>query len=322
MSLPHPALTPALQAAIDWLVRLDSGNTQPSDLASFEAWLAASNLNRQAWEALNNTLAPAFTPLANAGTAHAASRALRASGVSVERRRLLRNGSALLVLLGLGSTLALQRRMPLQGLLSDVYSATAERKTLSLPDGSVLTLNARSAVNIRFNTSLRRLHLLQGELCVQVAAEAGRPLEVITGQGSIRALGTRFSVRQLADESLVGVQQHSVQVTNSSGRQAVVVSGQALRFGADRLLPLSGDQSHVDAWMQGRLDVENESLGAVIDALRPYRQGLLRVSKAAAQLRVFGAFSLDDSDFALQSLAEALPITVTHYGPLTLVDIS
>lgn len=322
MSPPHPALTPALEAAIDWLVRLDSGNAQAVDLAQFESWLAASKLNRQAWESLNNTLAPAFAPLANAGAAQAASRALRASGVSHERRRLLRNGSALLVLLGLSSTLAVQRRMPLQGLLSDAYSGTAERRTLSLPDGSLLTLNARTAVDIHFSASLRSLHLLQGELCVQVAADNRRPLEVLTAQGSVRALGTRFSVRQMAEDSLVGVQQHSVQVTNRSGQQALVSSGQALRFARDRLLLLSGDQSHVDAWMQGRLDVQNESLGAVVDALRPYRQGLLRISRAAAQLRVFGVFSLDDSDRALQSLAQVLPITVNQYGPLTLIDVS
>jgi transmembrane sensor len=113
-----------------------------------------------------------------------------------------------------------------------------------------------------------------------------------------------------------------VQVTNRSGQQALVSSGQALRFARDRLLLLSGDQSHVDAWMQGRLDVQNESLGAVVDALRPYRQGLLRISRAAAQLRVFGVFSLDDSDRALQSLAQVLPIKVNQYGPLTLIDVS
>ena len=322
MSPPHPALTPALEAAIDWLVRLDSGNAQAVDLAQFENWLAASKPNRQAWESLNNALAPAFAPLGNASAAQAASRALRASGVSHERRRLLRNGSALLVLLGLSSTLAVQRRMPLQGLLSDAYSGTAERRTLSLPDGSLLTLNARTAVDIHFSASLRSLHLLQGELCVQVAADNRRPLEVLTAQGSVRALGTRFSVRQMAEDSLVGVQQHSVQVTNRSGQQALVSSGQALRFASDRLLLLSGDQSHVDAWMQGRLDVQNESLGAVVDALRPYRQGLLRISRAAAQLRVFGVFSLDDSDRALQSLAQVLPITVNQYGPLTLIDVS
>jgi transmembrane sensor len=212
--------------------------------------------------------------------------------------------------------------MPLQGLLSDAYSGTAERRTLSLPDGSLLTLNARTAVDIHFSASLRSLHLLQGELCVQVAADNRRPLEVLTAQGSVRALGTRFSVRQMAEDSLVGVQQHCVQVTNRSGQQALVSSGQALRFASDRLLLLSGDQSHVDAWMRGRLDVENESLGTVVDALRPYRQGLLRISRAAAQLRVFGVFSLDDSDRALQSLAQVLPITVNQYGPLTLIDVS
>ncbi|MNF09808.1 fec operon regulator FecR [compost metagenome] len=63
------------------------------------------------------------------------------------------------------------------------------------------------------------------------------------------------------------------------------------------------------------------ALGEVIDALRPYRDGVLRISEAAAKLRVFGVFPLDDSERSLQSLAQVLPITLSRYGPITLIDI-
>ncbi|MCS5514721.1 hypothetical protein NWF32_01095 [Pseudomonas qingdaonensis] len=85
--------------------------------------------------------------------------------------------------------------------------------------------------------------------------------------------------------------------------------------------PLGNEQGRLDAWMEGRLEVDDASLGSVIDALRPYRYGVLRVSPAAAQLRVFGVFPLDDSDRALQSLAQVLPISVEAFGPITLIDL-
>jgi len=319
-------LTPALKEAIDWMVALDSGSTDARDRAAFEHWLTADLSHQQAWEALNNVLASPFNQLAQAdkrapGSAQAATRILRSSSLSVERRQLLRNGSALLLLLGLSGALTVHRRMPLEGLLSDAYSGTGERKRLTLPDGSVLTLNARTTVDVDFSPQLRRLRLNQGELSIEVAADPARPLEVWTAQGRVRALGTRFSVRQMDQQSLVGVQQHSVQVHTLQGQQAVVTDGHAVRFAADGVFALPGDQARVDAWVEGLLDVEDESLGAVIDALRPYRYGLLRVSKAAAQLRVFGVFSLDNSDRALQSLAQVLPISISRFGPVTLIDL-
>jgi transmembrane sensor len=144
---------------------------------------------------------------------------------------------------------------------------------------------------------------------------------VVTAQGRVRALGTRFSVATLDQRSAVSVQQHSVQVRNRAGQSIVVDSGQTLRFADDALSPLGNEQGRLDAWMEGRLEVDDASLGSVIDALRPYRYGVLRVSPAAAQLRVFGVFPLDDSDRALQSLAQVLPISVEAFGPITLIDL-
>lgn len=322
----HNGLPSTVKEAIDWMVFLDSGNAQPSDKSAFERWLGADPGHRQAWESLNHALSSPFNQVAQAereapGSAGAATRVLRSSGISLERRRLLRNGSALMLLLGLSSTLVLQRRMPLDSLFSDVSTGTGERKHITLSDGSQLTLNARTTVDIDFSTDLRRVRLKHGELSIQVAADPSRPLEVWTDQGSVRALGTRFSVRQTDQFSLVGVQQHSVQVRTLSGQHAVITDGHALRFSDTALFPLPDDSSRLDAWVNGLLEVEDESLGAVIEALRPYRYGLIRVSTAAARLRVFGVFPLDHSDRALQSLAQVLPISVSRFGPVTLIDV-
>ncbi len=64
----------------------------------------------------------------------------------------------------------------------------------------------------------------------------------------------------------------------------------------------------------------DEPLEAVIDALRPYRSGLIRVAPSVRELRVQGVYPLDDPYRALTALAETLPIRVQHYGPwLTLI---
>ncbi|MEG0635825.1 MAG: FecR domain-containing protein [Pseudomonas sp.] len=321
----HSALSPAVQEAIDWLVRLDSGEAGATERQAFDRWLASNTEHRQAWESLNRAMSPAFEPLLSAvqspSTARAATQVLRAGAISPERRRLLRGGSALLLLAGLSGLLTLQRRMPLEGLFTDSFSGTGERKRMALADGSVLTLNARTTVDVDYSVDLRRVHLHQGELCLEVKYDAQRPFEVRTAQGLISCLGGRFIVAQQAHRTLVSVEQQSVQVLTLHGASVRLDSGHALRFDSETLYPLDGQHRRLNAWLEGLLDVNNVALGEVIDALRPYRDGVLRISEAAAKLRVFGVFPLDDSERSLQSLAQVLPITLSRYGPITLIDI-
>lgn len=319
-------LTPAIKAAIDWVVRLDSGTVQPADRESFNAWLAGSAEHRQAWEALNRAMSRPLNQLIEAqrhipAGAQVSTSVLRRSGISLERRRLLRGGTALMLLAGLSGALMLQRRMPLEGLFADIYSGTGERKQVVLDDGSVLILNARSTVDVHFDAKRRLLRLHQGEVCAQVASDPRRPFQIVTAHGRVDTFAARCIVAQLPEQSLVSVEQQHVQVHNQSGQSAQVDSGQAMRFSAQGLFPVSGQQRRLNAWLEGVLDVDDESLGAVVDALRPYRYDLLRIEPEAARLRVFGVFPLDDSDRTLQSLAQVLPITVRQFGLVTVIDL-
>lgn len=327
MNSQHPSLTPAIRSAIDWMVFLDSGRASHSDKDAFSAWLAADGEHRRAWESVCGALQTPFSQLADAqrqlpGSGPITARVLRSSGISHERRKLLRGGAALMLLAGLPGALMLQRRMPLEGLFTDFYSGTGERKQVQLADGSVLTLNARSTVNVAFSATRRQVSLLQGELSIQAVEDPLRPFEVVTAEGRVTTFAARFIVRQVAGQTLVSVQQHTVQVSDRHGNSGLASSGQSLLLRADQVFAAGASRAREDAWLNGLLDVDDESLGAVVDALRPYRYGLLRVSPAAASLRVFGVFPLDDSDRTLQSLAQVLPISVERYGPLTLIDLA
>ncbi|MCY1356455.1 Protein FecR [compost metagenome] len=312
-------LDPISEAAIDWMVRLGSGAISSGERQALAAWLAADPRHRAAWEQLQGVIETPLAALRRPGQTQAAVQTLRQEP-ALSRRKLLGGGAAVLVL-GLAGGLALQRSVPLGGLLADLHTGTGERRQLRLPDGSQLTLNARSVVDVEFGTTQRLLRLRQGELLVQVAADPARPFVVATAEGRVRALGTRFLVRQNAGDSLVAVQEHSVEVSNQAGQRTVLDSGRALRLAADGLYPLD-DGGGLGVWTDGLLEVRDAPLGTVLDALRPYRRGLLRVSPEAARLRVFGVFSLDDSERTLQALAETLPIRVRRYGPwLTLVEV-
>lgn len=319
-----PQVDSATRAAVDWLLRLESAQPGDARYQAFEAWLAASPAHLHAWQRVNAVLSQPLADLHSVearspGQRQAASRSLIAAPAP-GRRKVLGGGLAML-LLGLGGAGVANRLTPLDGLFADLHSATGERKQVTLADGSRLFLNARSSVDIAFDHQQRRLRVHEGEVLVEVARDTSRPFVIATAQGEVRALGTQFLVRQNHGSSLVAVQQHSVQVSTLQGASARIEQGQAARFDALGVYPQPLSLHSRADWRDGRLVVHDEPLGEVIEVLRSYRSGLLRISTQAAQVRVFGVFSLDDSDATLRALAETLPIRLEQVGGwLTRID--
>ena len=64
------------------------------------------------------------------------------------------------------------------------------------------------------------------------------------------------------------------------------------------------------------------TLGDIVDALRPYRAGLIHVSSRASRLPASGAFPLDDTERTLAAIVQALPVTVQRYTDrLIVIDV-
>ncbi len=294
--------------AIAWAVQMRSGAVTAAECAAFEAWRQRDPRHAAAAEKLERALGPLQTLPEGLAPRQAMRRSLLAQPA---RRSALRNSLGV-AFVGIGGGLLWANdRRPLSALGADFVTGTAQRRVVVLADGSRLWLNARSVVNQDFDGSMRRLQLRAGELIVDVAKDsAARAFIVQTAQGSVRALGTRFLVRQQEGSSLVAVLHSAVRIAPADGDALTLTQGQSARFtarGASRetLSPLTAS-----AWEDGFVEVHDRPLQDVVDALRPYRSGLLRVSPQAARLRVTGSFSLDDSERTLAALAAVLPITV------------
>ena len=225
-------------------------------------------------------------------------------------------GSAALV----GGRLRRLRRqclLPLNNVAADAATATGERRRYVLSDGSQLLLDARSRVNLDFTPAYRQVRLLDGAVTVSVAPDARRPFLVQTAEGTVRALGTRYMVRQQAQRTVVVVHEHEVEVETMSGAHGTVRAGTGARFDALRMDTPRAELMAEAAWEAGWIDVRGRPLAEVIAALRPYRSGSLRISMAAGGLPVSGHFPLDDTDAALRSLQESMPIHIRRYTPGT-----
>lgn len=326
-----------MAAAVDWQVRLTSGSATAGDREDFARWLSADARHAAAWQRVQGVLAEPVRQIhgidqRNPGQLPAVHRSLATAAPPVSRqRRSIVGGSTLLLAASVGAGYLAHRSQPLGELLADLQTGTAETRHAVLPDGSEMDLNARSAADVRFDPAQRLVRLRAGELLVQVARDPGadpssglpaRPFVVQTLHGTAQALGTRYMVRQEMDRSLVVVLEHSVAVQTGDGVRRVIREGQAAWMDGHRIEMGDERMAHRAGWAEGVLDVRDEPLGDVIAALRPWRKGLLRISPAAARLRVFGVFRLNDIDQALQALVDTQPITVTTYGPmLAVIDL-
>ena len=59
-------------------------------------------------------------------------------------------------------------------------TAIGEQISSPLPDGSLITLNTQSVLQVDYSEGFRDIHLLQGEAFFEVADDASRPFRVIT----------------------------------------------------------------------------------------------------------------------------------------------
>lgn len=313
-------LDPVIEQAIDWLVRLDSGHSDDSERRAFARWLDATPAHATAWASLQQRLdqriAPALTQLQAGGHAPSGVRALSAPADHRARRRALLGSATVALLTAAGGGLWAERRAPLMAWSSDLRTGTGERRRFVLADGSDLLLNARSAADLDFGAGQRLVRLRAGALIVNVATDRQRPFVVQSAQGAVRALGTRFMVQQEEGRTLVSVLEHSVRLRPLDGGATVELGqGASAWLQADRVEPVAA-AVRVDpsAWSAGVLEVHDQPLADVLDALSPYTPAILRASPEAARVRVYGVYPLDRPMEALQALVDTLPLRVRHWG--------
>lgn len=221
--------------------------------------------------------------------------------------RLRRWGAAACLALLLGGLGLNQSERLLLPLLADHRTASGEVRSLTLADGSEVTLDSASAIRLDYSAGQRRIELLAGAAIFQVAPQADRPFVVEASGGSTQALGTRFVVqREAGAGALVGVLEHAVQVT-AADQQRRLQEGDSLRYDAAGLHDVALDLQRATSWQRGLLVFDRQPLGQVIEQLNRYRPGYILVGNdAIAQREVSGVFRLDALDDALATLTREM----------------
>lgn len=306
-----------LQQAAEWFAILGASSVSAAERQRWQAWCAADARHRAAWQQVE-AISGAFARVPATDRPGARTLLDTASERQLARRRATR---MLLVLCGAGSLgWMAASRMPWAEWRAGYQTATGERREIELADGGRVWLNTASAMDIEYSARWRRLRLHRGEIFIQTArdnAQPPRPFIVDTEHGRMRALGTRFSVRQQAQGTLVAVFEGAVELRPQAGQAAslVVQAGEQRLLAANGAMPvMPADNAH-QAWRSGLLLADNMRLEDFIAELARHRPGHLGCAPDIANLRLVGAYQLADTDRVLDTLEATLPVRIRRILP-------
>ena len=310
--------------ARDWLLRLSLERPTPNDHTEFAAWCAADPRHLAAYRRCEAIWQDASTlvelkhlaPLVNER------RQRRWSGVLGAPWRMW--------LLG-GSVAAAALLVGLRLLVAPTYYATgtAEVRDIRLPDGSVISLSAKSAIDIALRPEQRRVVLLRGEAFFAVSKNRARPFFVVVGDKEIRVVGTQFDVRRDDSSVRVSVLEGTVEVMQAPA--ALDVADAAVSRDKTRLVggqfvnaalagniqtPESLVNSEPAAWRHGRLVYVDAPLQEVVaDANRYSREHIVIADAKIAGLRVSVTYPVGRIDDMLTALSRSLPLQIDRDNP-------
>lgn len=340
----NPARKQALQDAAEWLLRLGEHDLQDAEIDAWNAWMEASPLHVQAfedvhllWDAAADVRSEQVMEARKERVASNAASSppgvtdasFRPRSTTIPSRRPMRRSrtrrwfavaasvAVLAVMVGLWK----QEASLAAAELHLVAEIGAPRKT-TLPDGSRLDLDAGSEVVVQFSSQRRQVELVRGQAYFSVARDPGKPFEVRAGGAMAQALGTHFSVARRNEGVRVVVTEGRVQVSDLRANRGGIAN-HVVQLVADQSAtlaengPLEGpvdlDAASTLAWLQGKVTYRSETLGNVVADLNRYSQlPIVLEDRQLEQLRVTGRWSTTDLDAWLDSVAQALSLSVVR----------
>ena len=307
------------RAARDWVALMQSGEATAGDRARLQAWLAADRAHAAAFDSVSGVwreVAAMDELKAMIPPDVAAPGAVRRWFAPFARPAV---PATLAACLAVVAVLVVWRPFDTAVTVPDGRYATqtGEVRDVTLADGSTVTLDARSRIEVAFDDITRRVTLVEGTAFFAVKADPARPFHVAAGPALIRVVGTRFDVRRGVGQVRVSVVEGVVEVSQAD-RPALhtLTAGQEMvaHRGGPPTAVRAVKPSEQAAWRQGRLVFNDVRLREVVaDANRYYRGEIVLADQALGDLGVTAAFNADQIDQLIDSVAVVLDLEALRY---------
>jgi transmembrane sensor len=310
---PDPAI--GEQAALAWETFHGTGEASATEHREFGAWMVRSPQNIEAYLRVSRTMrtlrsegirwpdTPAETLIreARAHTEQIVTTLREELPVQAPKQRVARAplAFALAAALLVAVSVAFFAWMTPQ----KFETRFGEQRFVRLDDGSGVTLNTASRIEVKLSKGHRIIRLVHGEALFDVAHDPSRPFDVYTGNTILRAVGTRFDVDVRPKRTTVTVVEGVVSLTHGAS-EALPLGNTPLLRAADRVvidssgpgMPQHGVRlNEATAWTRQQLVFNRRPLEEVADEFNRYnRERIVIDSPELRAQEVTGVFKAND----------------------------
>jgi transmembrane sensor len=341
------------KAAAAWLLKRESPQWSATDEAALEQWLQASTSHRVSFIRLRSVWqeagrlkvvsgafpaghvpprgaigrAPFFAMKRRSAPADDAARHSSGAGASdcgerAPPRRIRYYALAGSIVIAVAAfTLVALNMWPMSQ--TSYSTAVGGLATVPIDDGSKITLNTASEIQLELSDRERRVKLVRGEAFFDVAKDPARPFVVYANDKLVIAVGTQFAVRMKPEGLQVIVAEGRVRVDKTTviGRAeplAELVAGNVAM--ADRNMvrvqvqPIAEVEQAL-SWRAGYVVLSKTSLDAAVAEFNRYnRRQLVIEDPALAEIQVGGNFKADNIDGFVRLLEEGFHIRAEEHN--------
>jgi transmembrane sensor len=296
--------------AAAWVARIHGDEHSLERDARLRAWLGESDDHRRAFDRLTRAWE-------QAGKIRLRARHDALAGEPRRRSRYVPWAAAA------AATLVLAVSAAVHYLRVDaVVTEVGQQRDRLLPDGTRVTLNTNTRIEVNYDEHARRVRLIRGEAWFEVAKRTTWPFLVSVDGEVIRALGTSFIVRHDgAQDFSVTLVEGRVSVTpvdqNAEPRDAQVLApGQRLVFSRHATAAVDQpDLTRVTAWRHGRVEFDATSLAEAAGEMNRYSKTRIILADAdLARLRIGGVFRAGDSEEFVRIVTSAFGLRADRQG--------
>lgn len=293
----------SIKEAAQWFAQLTSEDCQEKDLHAWRLWLEADERNRYAWGRVETVLHKVSAAQDLRLIPQISNTLNRQNAKANSKRRVLLSSLGIVMTGGLCWRLLPHDtyrnvRLELADRMPDIATTVARRSKLTLPDNSVLHVNAASRVTELYSADQRLIVLGLGELHLitqQDTIQPARPLSVWTKHAEFVALGTEYSVKTNPHGTQVHVFAGQVDVRLKHGSNNKIEAGQSLFIGPNGSTQIGTAKVWRKSWVDGWLQAELMRLDELALELSDFSGIPIEVSPLLRGREIVGLFRLDSA---------------------------
>jgi len=316
------------QTAIQWFLRMQDNEVEDSVRTKFEVWLMESTANQEAYLEVSKLWDRFDSPAA-----------LEKLAVAMDQKSFFdkreRDNRFKKTVAGVLSAIAISiaslysyqylQSQPVMQLATQATFGEVESKRLE--DGTVLTMNTGTDIEVTYYRDRRLVKLKRGEAIFNVARDESRPFIIDSGHARVSVLGTRFAVNRMQKLIRISVDHGLVKVEkqNAKGEASAPLmlhKGEVAEVRLEQASPTRLDRQASDAFTfeKGVITFDKASIDEIAETLTRYRKTpVIAQAYLADNRQITAVINANSIETFLRRLPDMAPVKVTTTPDQTLI---